>query len=166
MNIIIVAAIAKNNVIGCKNRLPWYLPADLAHFKRLTLHKSIIMGRKTYESIGHPLPQRDNIIVTSNQNYQAPGCKILHSLQAAIDSADSEDIMVIGGKSLYAQALPITAKMYLTYIDADIEGDVTFPDFDKRQWQEVERIEHLADKKNIYSLAWVTYCLLPKKRRY
>ncbi|OGT22078.1 MAG: hypothetical protein A3C55_03540 [Gammaproteobacteria bacterium RIFCSPHIGHO2_02_FULL_42_13] len=156
MNIIIVAAIAKNNVIGCKNRLPWYLPADLAHFKRLTLHKSIIMGRKTYESIGHPLPQRDNIVVTSNQNYQAPGCKILHSLQTAIDSADSGDVMVIGGKSLYEQALPIASKMYITRIDVEIDGDVTFPEFDRGQWQETTRETHATDEQNAYPFDFVT----------
>lgn len=161
MKISIIAAIAKNNVIGINGHLPWYLPADLAHFKQLTLHKTVVMGRKTYESIGKPLADRKNIIITSNSNYQAPNCKIFSSLQNTIAHSNAKELMIIGGAKLYAEALTIATDLYLTFIDAEFKGDIFFPKINFEKWQEVFREEHRGDKKNPYSYNFIKY-----KRKY
>lgn len=152
----IIAAIAKNGVIGKKNELPWYLPADLAHFKTLTLHHDIIMGRKTYESIitrlGKPLPERKNIIVTGQPNFQAPRCIVVHSLPEAIKNSATDEIFIIGGASLYTAALPITKRLYLTEIDAEIPGDTFFPAWNKKDWQLEKEIFRVRDEKNPYDI--------------
>jgi len=129
---------ASNRVIGRNNELPWHLPADLKHFKELTTGKPIIMGRNTYESIGRPLPNRTNIIVTGNPDYKIEGCEIKHSLEDAIDCARSEgsEIMIIGGAHIYRDALLIADRIYLTQIHQNIEGDIYFPEIDGQQWQE------------------------------
>ena len=124
----ISVAIGKNRVIGCENQLPWHLPNDLKHFKQLTLNKPVIMGRKTYESLGKPLPNRRNVIITRNKNYQASGCEIFSSLQEAIDKIDAPEIIIIGGESIYTQALPLATHLYLTFVDAEIQGDTFFPE--------------------------------------
>lgn len=147
----LIAAMAKRRVMGRDGQLPWHLPADLKHFKAITLDKPIVMGRKTYESIGKPLPQRTNIILTTDPAYQAPGCYVVHHLDEAMKIAKgAEEILIIGGAQIYEAYLPLAQRMYLTLIDADIEGDTFFPDFDEAKWQVVSREDHLPDEKNSY----------------
>ena len=133
MIISFVAAMGRNKAIGKDNSLPWKLPADMKHFKDLTKGKPVIMGRKTYESIGKPLPNRKNIILTRDKNYKSKQCIVVHSVEEALSAAgSSEEAMVIGGSQVYHKFLPRTNKMYLTIIGADFEGDAYFPDYDKR----------------------------------
>lgn len=136
----LIAALATNRVIGIENRLPWKLPEDLKHFKALTLGHHILMGRKTYESIGRPLPGRTTVIVT-RAGFPAPeGCIVAHSIPDAIAACTGdEEIFFVGGADLYRQALPLADRLYLTEIQADVEGDAWFLDFDRAQWNEVSR---------------------------
>ncbi|WP_110667797.1 dihydrofolate reductase [Salinicola halophilus] len=151
--IAMIAALSRNRTIGVGNRLPWYLPEDLKHFKRKTQSKSLVMGRKTFESIGRALPGRLNIVVTRDETYaQAPrvqdaGIRVCHSLEAALELADAQalidgadEIMVMGGGEIYAMALPLADRLYLTEVDVEIEGDAHFPAIDPDDWREVERI--------------------------
>jgi dihydrofolate reductase len=157
MIISIVVAIANNWVIGRNNALPWNLPADMEHFRKLTSGKPVIVGQKTYESIGKPLPGRTNIIITLNKNYTANGCLIVHSIEESLAAAkDFEEVMVIGGASIYEQFLPLADRLYLTLIDANIEGDTFFPEFDYSDWNEVERVKNEPDKENIYPYTFLT----------
>ena len=129
MKLSIVVAMADNRVIGQDNRLPWHLPADLKHFKQLTTGKPILMGRKTWESIGRPLPERTNIVITRDPDYQAAGCTVVHSVDAALRAAEPHsEVMVIGGAELYRQVLPEVSTIYLTQVHADVEGDTVFPE--------------------------------------
>lgn len=138
MIVSMIAALARNGVIGRDNGLPWRLPSDLKRFKSITMGKPIIMGRRTHESIGRPLPGRHNIVVTRKKGYRSSGCTIVHSLDEALESAaGSEEVMVIGGAELYEQFLPRAGRLYLTLIDQEFEGDTYFPDFDRSQWVEV-----------------------------
>jgi dihydrofolate reductase len=139
----LIVAMARNRVIGVNNTLPWHLPADLKHFKALTMGHHIVMGRKTYESIGKPLPGRTSVVVTRNPDYSAPGVIVANSLQAAIAACgDDEEIFVIGGAELYLQAIALANRIYLTEIDADIRGDAFFPEFKPDAWLEVSRETH------------------------
>ena len=148
----LIAAMAHNNVIGLNNQLPWRLPADLKHFKAVTLGKPVIMGRKTYESIGKPLPGRTNIVVTRDAGYHADGILIAHSLDEALTSTqDAPEAMLIGGAQLYAEALPRTQRMYLTVIDAEFPGDAFFPPYNPSDWHETAHEEHAPDENNPYS---------------
>ena len=136
----LLVAMARNHVIGRDNKLPWHLPADLKRFKRLTVGKPVIMGRKTYESIidqlGKLLPERDNIVVTRNAQYQAPGAQVATSLKQAIEMAGSaEEIFIIGGGQIFEESLPIATHIYLTLIDADVPGDAYFPQIDWHEWK-------------------------------
>lgn len=136
----IISALAKNRVIGINNTLPWRLPEDLKYFKSLTLGHHILMGRKTYESIGKPLPSRTTVIITRGSFLAPEGVKIAHSLQEAIeDCGDDHEIFFVGGAELYAQALPLADRLYLTEIQAEVEGDAWFPAFDKNRWREISR---------------------------
>jgi dihydrofolate reductase len=136
----IIAATAKNGVIGIHNRLPWHLPEDLRHFKALTLGHHILMGRKTYESLGRPLAGRTTVIITRSADYSAPGCIVVHAIGDAIAACgDDSEIFFIGGADLYRQALDYADRIYLTEIQAEFEGDAWFPEFDRRQWAETER---------------------------
>lgn len=156
----IIAAMARNRVIGVDNRLPWRLPADLAYFKGLTLGHHIIMGRKTYESLpgGKPLPQRTSVIVTRDAGYAAPGCVVVHSIAAAIAAcAGDEEAFFIGGENLYRQALEVAERLYLTEIGAEVPGDARFPEFDRRVWRETSRDSHAADEKNPLAHDFVIY---------
>lgn len=134
----LIVAMAKNRVIGRNNKLPWHLPADLKHFKALTMGHHIVMGRKTYESIGKPLPGRTSVVVTRNRDYPAPaGVLTAVSLEAAIAACrNEEDIFVIGGAELYTQALPLVTTLYVTEIQQDVEGDTWFPRFAPEEWYE------------------------------
>ncbi len=153
----IIAALARNRVIGIHNRLPWRLPADLKFFRRTTLGHAVIMGRKNYESIGRPLPQRQNIVLSTDSGYQAPGCQVRHSLAAALAAAgDDPEIFIIGGANLYAQALPLAERMYLTLIEAEFDGDAWFPEYDEREWREIAREEHAPDADNPYRFSFLT----------
>jgi len=153
----LIVAMAGNRVIGRKNQLPWRLPADLQHFKALTMGKPIVMGRKTWESIGRPLPGRTNIVVTRDVGYQAEGCVVVHSVDQALEVAEgSDEVMVIGGANLYQQCLDRADRLYLTQVMADIEGDTWFPEFDIAQWKELERESHSSDEKNEFDYEFVT----------
>ena len=138
-----IAAMSRNRVIGVDNQLPWYLPEDLKFFKRMTQAKPLVMGRKTFESIGRPLPNRLNIVVTRDTSFHHDGIRVCHDLASAIELADrqatieaAEEIMVMGGAQIYAQAMPIASRLYLTEVDVDIEGDAHFPALEG-DWQEV-----------------------------
>jgi dihydrofolate reductase len=144
----IVVATAQNNVIGNDNDLIWHLPADLKHFKSVTSGSSILMGRKTYESIGRPLPKRENIIITRQADLTIEGCVVANSLQEAIDKAKSEEVFIIGGGEIYKQAIEIADKIYLTKIHQDFEGDTVFPEIDSSTWKEVSSVPGQLDEKN------------------
>jgi dihydrofolate reductase len=137
----LIAAVAANGVIGSDNALPWRLPADLKRFKALTLGHPVIMGRKTHESIGRPLPGRRNIVVSRNAAYGAEGCEVATSLEAALAACQDDDgeVFVIGGAQLYAAALPLAQRLYLTEIHAGFAGDAHFPAFDRNAWRETAR---------------------------
>lgn len=157
MLVSLVVAMSENRVIGRDNDLPWRLPADLAHFKRLTLGKPIIMGRKTYESIGRPLPGRQNIVLTRDKSFQAPGCDICLGLDEAMAVAGNVDeVMIIGGAALYETLLARADRIYLTEVHADIEGDTWFPELDSADWKEVSRELHAADERNNLDYSFVT----------
>jgi dihydrofolate reductase len=143
---------AKNRVIGIENRLPWKLPADMKWFRQHTLGKPIIMGRKTFESFGgKPLPDRKNIVVTQDKTYHADNVAVVHSIEKALDLCDDEEeVMIIGGMSLYKQTLPIADRLYMTVVDTEPAGDAWFPNFDLGQWIETEQHIHKADEKNAY----------------
>ena len=149
---------AQNRAIGVNNTLPWKLPADLRHFRQLTTGHHVIMGRRNYESIGKPLPDRTNIVVTRNPAYRAPGCKVKHSLVDALQDIHGDtEVFVIGGAEIYRQALSDANRIYLTLVHADISGDTFFPEFDAHEWSEISRTRHEADEKNPYAYSFVTY---------
>jgi len=154
----LIVAMARNGVIGVNNSLPWHLPADLKHFKSLTMGHHIVMGRKTYESIGKPLPGRTSVVVTRNPEYSLPNVIVVNSLEAALTACDKDsEIFVIGGAELYRQAINLADRIYLTEIDADISGDAHFTEFSRDAWQEVERITNNPDDKNHYTYHFVTF---------
>ncbi len=156
MNISIISAIAKNGAIGKKNSLPWYLPADLKHFKETTTGKTIVMGLNTFKSIGKPLPHRKNVVVTHDVNFQSEGIVVAHSIQEVLEMTKNDgEVMICGGASVYKQFLPLANKLYLTYIDHDFEGDIFFPEFDKGEWQETSRENHQPEGKNLYVYSFV-----------
>ncbi len=160
MMISLIAALAADRVIGMENAMPWNLPADLAWFKRNTLNKPVIMGRLTWESIGRPLPNRLNIVVSS-QPGDAEGVTWVSSIEEALAAAgDAEEIMVIGGGRIYAQLLARADRLYLTHIDAEVEGDTHFPDYEPDEWESSFSEFHDADEKNSHS-----YCFEILDRR-
>lgn len=147
----LVVAVARNGVIGRDNRLPWHLPAELAHFKRVTMGHPVVMGRRTFESIGKPLPGRVNIVVSRNRDFKAAGCTVVASLDAAWLAADgASEVCVIGGTSLFREALPIADRIHLTQVEADVPGDTYFPEFDRGEWVEKEVARHEADERHAY----------------
>lgn len=153
-----VVAAAENGVIGRDNQLIWHLPADLKHFKQLTQGHPVVMGRRTYESIGRPLPNRTNIVVTRQTDWQADGCETAQSVPAALERASQldEEVFVIGGAEIYRQALPAADTIYLTEVHHSFEGDVTFPELDRAVWREEARQRHEADDKHAYPFTFVT----------
>jgi len=156
MRVSLIAALAENRVIGRDNQLPWRISADLKHFKALTMGKPIVMGRKTWESIGRPLPGRENIVVTRDTAYQAEGCQVVHSIKRALDVAGGVDeIMIIGGAGLYQQTLERADRLYLTRVRAEVEGDTWFPEIDPQQWREVACESHPADESNEHDYDFV-----------
>ena len=138
----LIAALSRNRVIGVNGGLPWHLPDDSKHFRRTTMGKPVIMGRVNWESLAKPLDGRENIVVTRQRDYEAAGCTVVHSIEAALEVAKrAAEIMIIGGQDIYAATLPLADRMILTFVDAELEGDTYFPEFDDADWLEVERHE-------------------------
>ena len=155
--IALIAALADNRVIGRHNRLPWHLPADLRHFKQLTLDKPIIMGRNTWESLPGLLPRRAHIVISRDPEYRAEGCILVTSPDAAIEAAgDVPEIMVVGGATIYRQMLSMAQRMYLTLVHGSFEGDALFPEWNPVEWSEIGREDFSADDDNRYSFSFVT----------
>ncbi|WP_018478397.1 dihydrofolate reductase [Pontibacter roseus] len=151
--IAIVVAVAENNVIGRNNQLIWHLPADLRHFKQKTMSHPMVMGRKTFESIGKPLPGRTTIIVTRQEGFEAEGCLVVHSVQEALQKGrelDKEQVSIVGGAEIYKQVLPEVDTIFLTEVHHTFEGDTFFPELDMAEWQEVNAEQHEPDEKNPY----------------
>lgn len=149
MDIAIIVAADENGVIGRDNRLPWRLPADLRHFREITLGKPVVMGRRTYESIGKPLVGRHNIVLTRQPGTVIEGCTVVHSLDGAIDAAgDAAELMIIGGAAIYRESLGLVNRIYLTRVHTAVEGDTWFPDIDYGEWIETSIEEHAADERN------------------
>jgi len=160
MQIILIAAFTDNRVLGKDNQLIWHLPEDLKNFKRLTSGHPIIMGRKTYESLGKPLPNRTNIIITRNTDYQAAGCVVTTSLSEALEKAaqtGTDKAFVIGGGEIYTQALPLANLMYLTHVHTTLEGDTFFPEFSASEWECAESQHFERDEKHAYAFDIVTW---------
>ncbi len=148
MLVSLIVAMDKNRVIGNENQIPWKIPADMSFFKAVTMHHPVIMGRKTHESIGRALPNRDNIVVTRQQNYEAKGCIVVPDLSTAVDEAlklEKQEIFVIGGAQMYEQAMPLADKLYITEIDAEFKGDTYFPEIKPEEW-ELESSRELNDE--------------------
>jgi dihydrofolate reductase len=155
-----IVATAKNNVIGKDNNIPWYLPDDLKYFKAKTLDHHIIMGRKSYESIGHPLPKRTNIIVTRNPYFIATNCLIVHTVEEGLEIAQEngeEEVFIIGGAHIYALSLPYLDRLYITEVDLEVEGDVYFPNFDMDEWDLVSEDPRKASGKNEHDYTFKIY---------
>ncbi|MBW5802638.1 dihydrofolate reductase [Coxiella endosymbiont of Ornithodoros amblus] len=151
MIITLIAAMDKNRLIGRNNELPWHLPPDLAHFKSITLGKSIVMGRRTFDSIGKPLPHRRNIVITQQKNLIIRGCDIFYSLDDALSALTNElEVIIIGGARIFKEALPKADKMILTIIDHSFEGDVYFPKWNDKEWKITSKIKHEREEKNPY----------------
>ncbi len=146
--ICLVAAMGHNRAIGLDGKMPWHLPGELQHFKATTMGKPIVMGRKTWQSIGRPLPGRQNIVISRNRDYAQPGVVLCNSLQQAVEIADGAEIMVIGGGELYQQALPLAMRMILTLVDCEPQADTFFPAWNAAQWQEFSRVHKAADENN------------------
>ncbi len=152
-----VVAMTPDHVIGRDNRLPWHIPADLAHFKRMTLGKPVVMGRRTHDAIGQPLPQRHNIVVTRDRGHEAEGCTVVHGIDEALHAAgDVAEIAVIGGAQIFRALMPRVDILHLTYIHAAIEGDTYFPQLDSGAWTEHHREERDVGPKNAYPLTFLT----------
>ncbi|QQL50697.1 dihydrofolate reductase [Mucilaginibacter ginkgonis] len=156
MTLSVVVATAPDNAIGKYNALLWRMPADLKHFKDITSGHAVIMGRKTFDSIGKPLPNRRNIIIT-RQAMQIPGCEVTHNIDEAIDLCRNEaEVFVIGGAEIYRQSLPMVSRVYLTLVHHSFDADTFFPELDKNDWKEISRVDHPSDEKNPYPYSFIT----------
>ena len=154
----LIVAMDENRLIGNDNQLPWRLPADLAFFKRTTMGKPIVMGRKTFDSIGRPLPGRRNIVITRDPEFSAEGCEVVHSIEAALAGCgDHDELMLIGGATLYEQTLDQVSCMYITRINHSFSGDTWFPEFDVTQWEIAEKEDFDADPDNPFTYSFVKY---------
>lgn len=152
----IIVAVAENNVIGKDNKLIWHISDDLKRFKALTMGHSIIMGRKTFESIGKPLPGRRSVIITRNRNYSMEGCEVVHSLEAALElTKTEEEVFIIGGAEIYKQAIVFADKIYLTSIFHSFDGDTFFPEIKENEWKLVEKNNYKADEKNPFAYSYM-----------
>lgn len=160
MKISIIVAVAENNVIGKKGSIPWHLPEDLKHFKKITSGHHVIMGQTTFESIGRPLPKRVSVVLTKDRNFESSSCIITHSLIEALKTAEKageNEVFFIGGGSVYEQALPLASKLYLTRVHARINGDVFFPKIDPTVWKLVLCETHQKDPENPYAFDFCIY---------
>jgi dihydrofolate reductase len=154
----IVVALAENNVIGDNNQLIWHLPADLQFFKKITMGKPIVMGRKTFFSIGKPLPGRRNIVITRDKNFSISGLEIFHSVEEVLTSFDAQqEVMIIGGAEIYRQFLPFVSRLYITRVHEKFSGDTFFPQFDYSEWKLISSEFHAKDQKNIYDFTFEFY---------
>ena len=154
----IIAAIAHNNVLGKDNQLIWHLPADLKRFKKTTTGHCVIMGRKTYQSLGKPLPNRTNIVITRNPHFKAKGCTVVNSLETALEAAKTDDNpFILGGSQIYKQAMAVADILDLTFVHHSFEGDVFFPKIDLKIWKETMRQDFKADAKNKYDYSFVRF---------
>ena len=157
MRIGLITAMSRNQVIGRNNELPWHLSADLKHFKKITMGKPIIMGRKTFESIGRPLPGRQNIVITRNPDYRPDGVRVVAGLDEAVEAAgDVDEAMVIGGADIYFQFLPRADRLYLTLVHTVIDGDAHFPAYNRREWRLIVEENHPADESNPHPYSFLT----------
>lgn len=152
-----IVAMDDNNVIGHQNQLPWQLPADLAYFKKITIGHPIIMGRKTYESIGRPLPGRRNIVITRDTSYQADGIDIVHSIDEAVKLVGEDEAFIIGGANIFEQAFEYAQKLYITYIHEVFIGDTYFRKFNLNEWELESSVKGIKDEKNHYDYEFVVY---------
>jgi dihydrofolate reductase len=158
MTVSLVVAASKNNVIGRDGELPWHLPEDLRHFKRITTGKPVIMGRKTFESIGRPLPDRHNIVMTRDPDYAAEGCDVVDSVAEALDVAgDADEVMVIGGGQVYRDFLPRADRIYMTRVQAEVQGDTRFPRIEGNAWRLVSAEHHAADEKHEFAFEMMVF---------
>lgn len=157
MSVTLIAAAASNGVIGSNNKLPWRLPAEMAYFKRETLHKPVVMGRKTFESLPKPLSERTNVILSRTMPEAPEGCVLVRSVSEALEKYAGERLMVIGGADVYGQFLPFADRILLTEIDRRIEGDAYFPSFDRAVWKLVSRVPGTQDEKNPLPYAFCVY---------
>lgn len=156
MIITIVVAIASNYAIGKNNQLLWHLPKDLKHFKDITAGGTVIMGRKTFDSVGKPLPKRRNIVIT-RQAISIAGCEVVSSLEAAIALCrDEQEVFIVGGAEIYRQAMPITNRIYLTIVHHSFDADTFFPEIDDKQWREIAREDHQTDEKHQFAYSFIT----------
>ncbi|HLV76673.1 MAG TPA: dihydrofolate reductase [Marinobacter sp.] len=161
----LIVAMARNRVIGRNNQLPWYLPGDLKYFKQATMGKPVIMGRKTWDSIGRPLPGRMNVVISRNPEWQAPaGAVAVTSLEKALVKAEAQaeldggdEVMIIGGGQIYAEALPLVDRMYITQVHAEVGGDAYFPEVNWDSWEEIGREDFSASDNNPYDYSFVVY---------
>jgi dihydrofolate reductase len=157
MIVSIVVAISENHAIGKDNKLLWYLPNDLKHFKEITSGHTVIMGRKTYESVGKPLPNRHNIIIT-RQAITIEGCEVVNSIEAALALCKTEpEVFIVGGAEIYKQAMHLTDRIYLTIVHKEFEGDSFFPEINKQDWRQTAREDHEPDLKNSLPYSFITY---------
>ncbi|MFC4308369.1 type 3 dihydrofolate reductase [Steroidobacter flavus] len=153
----IIVAVADNGVIGSGNQLPWRLPDDLKRFKALSLGKPIVMGRKTFDSIGRPLPGRQNIVISRQPGLEIPGCTVVTSIDAAIAAAQpAPEIVIVGGADIYRQVLPQVQVIHLTRVHASVEGDVVFPELKEQEWREVAKEYHPADERHAHAFTFST----------
>ena len=162
MKLALIVALAQNRTIGRDNQLPWHLPEDLRYFRAVTMGKPVVMGRKTHESIGRPLPGRPNIVISRQQGYQPEGVVVVESLEPAVELAarlalqsDAGEAIIMGGADIYRQVLPLVDRMYLTEVHANIEGDAFFPEFDRSEWEEVQRVDHTPSGDNPLAYSFV-----------
>ena len=146
--ITLIAALGRNRAIGLDGRMPWHLPAELQHFKRTTMGKALVMGRKTWQAIGRALPGRQNIVISRNPDFTAAGIEVAATLERALEIARSEEVMVIGGGQLYELAMPLAQRMVLTLIDIEPEADTWFPEWDDKQWERAGEQQYDADEQN------------------
>jgi dihydrofolate reductase len=150
MQISLIAALDKHGAIGKEGRIPWHLPADMRYFRRKTAGKSIIMGRKTYISIGKPLPKRHNIVLTRSADFRAPGCTVAHDVTGALNAASGSEVMIIGGGEIYKLFLPLADRLYLTFVEVSLKGDTYFPTVDPAHWTTTRIVGRQADGHNPY----------------
>jgi dihydrofolate reductase len=157
MSISFILAMDAQKAIGLNNQLPWRLPADLAYFKRITLNHTVLMGRKTYESMGKPLPNRINVILTQNKDYTAEGCVIVHSVEEAVDRYKDEELFVIGGAEIFRLFMPYVDRMYITRIEHEFAADTFFPDYAADEWQLISSEDGVTNDKNPYTYSFLLY---------
>ena len=158
MTVSLVVAASTNNVIGRDGGLPWHLPDDLRHFKRITTGKPVIMGRKTFESIGRPLPDRHNIVMTRDPDYVAEGCDVVASVEEAMDlTGEADEVMVIGGGQVYRDFLPRADRIYMTRVQAEVQGDTRFPNIDESTWRLVSSEHHAADDRHAFAFEMMVF---------